>query len=368
MVYTLLTLDDFSGMEFTSNMKCMDYLLLVSETSYLKSMYREEDNLIAEQDKEFRIKKEEKITQNIRSILSSFPHVLDQDKSVLGLVVPKGRRSMPKKRRRRVVTERFLCDGGDESMIKKAVENKYEDYEEAKPIKLDWSVIAAKFVRPIGVTVNNQELLESRVKAADNRENRGIKNNYRGSTNFGKRSLEVANGDFSNQEAARQKKRNIIARVVPVAPPVVMINRELSIEFKNLITFNGGLLESAKLVIEKRLFETDVKPAEGRFSIPQNQMSNNFLKPDEEELLNRRNEANKMCEMNVMLIEPSHRVGEINLRKWTMNKNNGKASSSYVLVKHWNDVTRRNRLKSGMKMQLWAFRKDEELCFALVNV
>ncbi|KAG5629450.1 hypothetical protein H5410_001167 [Solanum commersonii] len=67
-------------------------------------------------------------------------------------------------------------------------------------------------------------------------------------------------------------------------------------------------------------------------------MSNQFLRPDEEQLLNWRNEANKLREMNVMWIEPSHQKGEINLRKWTMNKNNGKASSSYVLVKHWNDI------------------------------
>ncbi|KAG5628058.1 hypothetical protein H5410_013276 [Solanum commersonii] len=96
-------------------------------------------------------------------------------------------------------------------------------------------------------------------------------------------------------------------------------------------------------------------------------MSNRFLNTGGEELLNMLNGA-KMSEMNVSLIEPSCQVGQINLRKWTMNKNNGKTSSSYVLVKHWNDVTKRNGLESGMKMQLWAFRKDENLCFALVKI
>ncbi|XP_049370716.1 B3 domain-containing protein At3g25182-like [Solanum verrucosum] len=293
MVYTLLSLDDFSGMKITPNMSSMDYLLAVSEVSYLKSMYGEEDNLIAEQDEEFRIKKEERITQNIRSIVSSFPEVVDFEKPVLDFTIPRGKRSRPNARPREV----------------KVLENNSEE--------------------------------EHRVVQVDNEERNR------------KRSREEANGNF---------------RPVVVAPPAVIVNRELSIEFKNLITFHGGLLESAKLVIEKTLFETDVKAAEGRFSIPQKQMSNQFLKPEEEQLLNGRNEANKMCEMNVMLIEPSHKKGEINLRKWTMNKNNGKASSSYVLVKHWNDVVRRNGLRAGMKMQLWAFRKGENLCFALVNV
>ncbi|XP_049370748.1 B3 domain-containing protein At3g25182-like [Solanum verrucosum] len=292
MVYTLLSLDDFSGMKFTPNMSSVDYLLAVSEVSYLKSMYGEEDNLIAEHDKEFRIKKEERITQNIRSIVSSYPHVLDLEKPVFDFAVPRGKRSRPNTRPREV----------------KALENNSEE--------------------------------EHRVVQVDNAE----KNR--------KRSREEANGNFRP-----------VARAVVVAPPP-----ELSIEFKNLITVNGGLLESAILVIEKALFETDVKAAEGRFSIPQKQMSNQFLKPEEEQLLNGRNEANKMREMNVMLIEPSHKKGEINLRKWTMNKNNGKASSSYVLVKHWNDVVRRNGLRAGMKMQLWAFRKGEKLCFALFNI
>ncbi|XP_049381399.1 B3 domain-containing protein At3g25182-like [Solanum stenotomum] len=292
MVYTLLSLDDFSGMKITPNMSSVDYLHAVSEVSYLKSMYGEEDNLIAEQDEEFRIKKEERITQNIRSIVSSYPHVLDIEKPVFDFAVPRGKRSRPNARPREV----------------KALESNSEE--------------------------------EHRVVQVDNAE----KNR--------KRSREEANGNFRP-----------VARAVVVAPPA-----ELSIEFKNLIIVNGGSLESAILVIEKTLFETDVKPAEGRFSIPQKQMSNQFLNPEEEQLLNGRNEANKMCEMNVMLIEPSHKKGEINLRKWTMNKNNGKASSSYVLVKHWNDVVRRNGLRAGMKMQLWAFRKGEKLCLALVNI
>ncbi|PHT31933.1 hypothetical protein CQW23_28270 [Capsicum baccatum] len=91
MVYTTLSLDDFLGMECTPNMTRMDYLLAVSEVSWFKSLIGEEENLIAERDEEYRIKKEERITQNIKSILSSFPEVLDhrQEKSVLdNLVIP----------------------------------------------------------------------------------------------------------------------------------------------------------------------------------------------------------------------------------------------------------------------------------------
>ncbi|KAK4737809.1 hypothetical protein R3W88_001506 [Solanum pinnatisectum] len=156
-------------------------------------------------------------------------------------------------------------------------------------------------------------------------------------------------------------------RTEVVAPPVVIINRELSIEFKNHITFIKGSLESTKLVVEKILFDTDVNPIEEMLSIPQKQMSSKFLKTGEEKLLSTRNGA-KMSVMNVSLIEPSCQVDQIKLKIWTMNKNNGKTSSSYVLVKYCNNVTKRNGLKKRMKLQLWAFQKGENLCFALVKV
>ncbi|KAL3323970.1 hypothetical protein AABB24_038242 [Solanum stoloniferum] len=248
MVYTMLSLDDFSSMECTSTMTRMDYLLSV------KSMYGEEDGLMNQQ------------------------HHHQEEKPILDFVVSRRKRSMSKTRPRKV-TEKFICNNGEKSIIKKAVENRV--------------------------------ILENRGNS--------------------------------------------------------IMNRELDIEFKNLIICNGGSLESVKLVIEKTLFKTDVKPEEGRLSIPQKQMSNSFLEPEEDEHLSTRN-GGTMCEMKVMLIEPSHRISEINLRKWFMNKDNGKVSLSYVLVAYWNEVVRRNNLEFDTKVQLWAFRKSVDLCFALVKL
>ncbi|KAJ8544073.1 hypothetical protein K7X08_025691 [Anisodus acutangulus] len=399
MVFTTLCVDDFLGMEFKPNTSRMDYLFVVSEVGWLKSLCGEEDNLIAEQDREFCIKKEEKITHNIQSILSTFPTVLDyQENSILDFVVPKGKRSMPNARPRKV-TEHFLCNGG-ESMIKKAVENNNSEEQESGVFKINW-----------GAGVRNQEFFrhkksqkhEHNVKAPDEDwGNTMSKITLRVSANFAfgnpkkqmsvirKRAREVTNHiplGFNNQdrflneklveksdkeEAAREKKkakRNIIVR----ATTSVVINRILPIEFKNAITEFGGCLKSAILVIEKTLFETDVKPAEGRLSIPQKEVTKFlrlgeiFLNPEEEARLSTRI-GGKMSTMSVTLIEPSRKKCKVNLRKWFMNKDNGKISSSYVLVTYWNEVVRRNALKSGTLVQLWAFRKGEDLCFALVKV
>ncbi|XP_059309962.1 putative B3 domain-containing protein At5g35780 [Lycium ferocissimum] len=381
MAFTLLSVDDFLGMEFKSNMSRMDYLLAVSEVAWLKSMSGEEDNLIVEQDKQFCIKKKERITHNIQSILSTFPAVLDhQEESILDFVIPKGKRSRPRK-----VIEPFLCNGG-ELMIKKAVEN---NFEEQKHSVKAYEEENRKFKINIGAGVINQGFFclkesqkyeegENSAKAADQRENTVFKFNWTGSVNFAfenpkrqlpiirKRSRDLANDTlgFINQERGLNEKSEATREKKKAKKNIV---RVLPIEFKNVITEFGGSVESAILVIEKTLFNTDVKPAEGRLSIPLNQITIEFLRPHEKAKLNTRS-GGKLSTMRVMLIEPSRRICEINLRKWNMNKINGISNSSYVLVTTWNEVTRRNALKRGTLVQLWSFRKDEELCFALVKV
>ncbi|XP_016433903.1 uncharacterized protein LOC107760378 [Nicotiana tabacum] len=360
----MLTVDDFLGMEFKPNMSRVDYLVAVAEVAQLKSMYEEEYNVVAEQDKEYCIKKEEKIIHNIQSILSSFPvNNLDpQEKHVLDIAIPKGKRSLQNIQPRKV-TEQFICS--EELMIKKAVEN-LEEKEirvvkvgdgENRTIKINWGTIGANFA--IG---------KSRTGKVAN-DPLGLSNEeYFINKNLANEK-PAKQEEEDKEEAKREKKkvkRNIIVRV---AAPVVVNNqpRELPIEFKNKITEIGGSVESAILVIEKRLFETDIKPGEGRLSIPQRQMSNEFLKPEEDAHLNTRN-GNNVSEKKVKLIEPSLETCDINLRKWNMNKSNGKTSSSYVLTTYWNAVTKRNALKIGTLMQLWSFREGTQLCFALVKL
>ncbi|OIT40334.1 PREDICTED: putative B3 domain-containing protein At3g24850 [Nicotiana attenuata] len=342
----MLTVDDFLDMEFKPNMSRMDYLLAVAEVAQLKSMYEEEDNVVAEQDKDYCIKKEEKIIHNIQSIVSSFP-VNNQDNHALDIDIPKGRRSLQNVRPRKV-TEQFICS--EELMIKKAVENSKEKEirvvkagdGENRVIKINWAVGKSRAEKadydPLGLS--NEEYFKPEKQEEEDKE--------------------------EDKREKKKVKRNIIVRV---APPVVINDqpRELPIEFKNKITEIGGSVESAILVIEKRLFETDIKPGEGRLSIPQRQMSNEFLKPEEDAYLNTRN-GNNVSEKKVKLIEPCLETCDINLRKWNMNKSNGKTSSSYVLTTYWNAVTKRNALKIATLVQLWAFRKGSELCFALVKL
>ncbi|XP_057975329.1 B3 domain-containing protein At5g24050-like [Malania oleifera] len=122
------------------------------------------------------------------------------------------------------------------------------------------------------------------------------------------------------------------------------------------------------LVIRKRLSETDVNPNHNRLSIPFRQARAEFLTAQEKQsLFERSHDGKKLKGMEVpMIVHPV--LGEfvsVNLKRWDMKKGNGKTSSSYVLVSAWNKVVTDHMLRRDDEIQLWSFRRNRQLCFAL---
>ncbi|XP_021295004.1 B3 domain-containing protein At5g24050-like [Herrania umbratica] len=112
------------------------------------------------------------------------------------------------------------------------------------------------------------------------------------------------------------------------------------------------------LVIQKPIFFSDVNPGASGFSIPFSQIqSHEFLYKKEAEDLNDKKD------MQVRLLEPSLEEITLSFRRWNMVK-----SSMYVLTTRWNSVVKNNQLEIGDVVQLWSFRVESCLCFALVKV
>ncbi|KAG8386445.1 hypothetical protein BUALT_Bualt03G0149500 [Buddleja alternifolia] len=86
-----------------------------------------------------------------------------------------------------------------------------------------------------------------------------------------------------------------------------------------------------------------------------------------EEFLRGRDEKGKNSK-KVKIIEPSLEVVDVKLARWDMEKVDGKTSSSYALNGTWSQIKERNELTLGMVVQLWAFRIEDELYFALVTL
>ncbi|KAM7269040.1 hypothetical protein ACFE04_024537 [Oxalis oulophora] len=151
----------------------------------------------------------------------------------------------------------------------------------------------------------------------------------------------------------KQKRRRIdITRPTDESP-------ELPLRFKNKIDQLKGF--DVKLVIQKRLYKSDIEDNNGRFSIPLKQIRNDFLTTDDIELLDKQNSAG----VKVELLDPCLDMTDMYLKKWKMGN-----IFVYNLLTGWKSVVRKieNGLFMGVEVQLWSFRSDNKLCFALVNL
>ena len=163
-----------------------------------------------------------------------------------------------------------------------------------------------------------------------------------------KRKLESK----EQEEVGLKLKRSKIKIPVCLNPP-----SELPENFKqHIVGKMGG--SNWLLVIQKHLFYSDVNPGASRFSIPFSQIqTHEFLYKKEVEDLN----ENKV--MKVSLLDPSLKETPLTFKRWRMGK-----CLTYVLTTMWNLVAKNNQLKIDDVVQLWSFRVESSLCFALVKV
>ncbi|KAL3519183.1 hypothetical protein ACH5RR_021772 [Cinchona calisaya] len=144
-----------------------------------------------------------------------------------------------------------------------------------------------------------------------------------------------------------------------VCPP--QEQQQLPLEFKNYIKELGATGDPV-LVIQKRLFPSDVESGLQRLLIPLKKVANHGFLTEEER--SRFNRHNKHQEINAILIGTSiaHQF-TIKLKKWYMGK-----TETYALMSGWKEVVRRNGLKPGQLVQLWSFKKASQLFFVLVRL
>ncbi|KAK6275391.1 hypothetical protein POUND7_005100 [Theobroma cacao] len=155
---------------------------------------------------------------------------------------------------------------------------------------------------------------------------------------------------LKQEEGLKLRRSKIDKPLWPNPPP------DLPENFKeHIVSKMGG--SDWLLVIQKPVFFSDVNPGANRLSIPFSQIQRHeFLCKKEVEYLNDKKD------MQVRLVEPSLEETTLSFRRWNM-----KNSSMYVLTKTWNSVVKNNQLKIDDVVQLWSFRVESSLCFALVK-
>ncbi|KAL7604683.1 hypothetical protein Lser_V15G15214 [Lactuca serriola] len=161
--------------------------------------------------------------------------------------------------------------------------------------------------------------------------------------------------------AEQQEKDSKKTLKPPTAKTKTNSKRKVSTRrLKNFITtvMNG---KDMTLVINKKLYESDLLESQNRLSMPMKQ-----LKTDEFLTENEKQDLENGKEFEVGLLGPTLRLHQkpMVMKMWRL-KSTGRRS--YVLKTNWNEFVKENEkeMKRHSKIQVWSFRKDNRLFFAL---
>ncbi|XP_076898975.1 B3 domain-containing protein At5g24050-like [Bidens hawaiensis] len=159
----------------------------------------------------------------------------------------------------------------------------------------------------------------------------------------------------------KKKKRKMPKKMVHG----LVVNNDSTDQLKRFITGEMFGLDM-KLVIQKSLYESDLNTTQNRLNMPVKQLvtrPHEFLTDDEMRVI----EDGGKDGMEVKVVGPTMKMFEkpLRLKTWHM-----KNTDNFVLKTNWNEFVGRNKmvLKTYTMVQVWSFRKERELCFAIVPV
>ncbi|KAM7502736.1 hypothetical protein LguiB_001640 [Lonicera macranthoides] len=155
-------------------------------------------------------------------------------------------------------------------------------------------------------------------------------------------------------EAQKPKKKKSNKRISDYDSPANQQPPPLPQKYREKVDAMG--VSEPVLVIQKRLFKSDLTQQHNRFSIPFKQKRADFLTDEEKEFV-------KKNQLEVTLIDPCLVEWKLNMKEWNMN------TSVYVLTTNWYKLVLENAdLEEGTEVQLWSFRLGTTLCFVLVTL
>uniref|UniRef100_M4DYZ1 TF-B3 domain-containing protein n=1 Tax=Brassica campestris TaxID=3711 RepID=M4DYZ1_BRACM len=119
----------------------------------------------------------------------------------------------------------------------------------------------------------------------------------------------------------------------------------------------------AKLVIEKVITKTDLKPDQGRLLIPFKQIIEDFLNERELSIVEEHHRADRdegLKGVDVILLNGNDAEVQwnANLRIWEM-----RSSFNYALCSGWNQLVRDNDLEANQTRRLWSFHSRDGKLF-----
>ncbi|KAL7604679.1 hypothetical protein Lser_V15G15212 [Lactuca serriola] len=162
----------------------------------------------------------------------------------------------------------------------------------------------------------------------------------------------------NNEMNGIERKKRKSTPTVEKNKKVEIVRNKITQELEEFIT-NELEGTEAKVVIQKTLFSSDLRKNQNRLSMPMKQ-----LKPDEFLRKNEKEDLENGMELKVGLLGPrlEMHANPMMLKMWHMKK-----TKNYVLKTNWNEFVMANEkdLEINKTIQVWSFRREEKLCFAI---
>ena len=140
---------------------------------------------------------------------------------------------------------------------------------------------------------------------------------------------------------------------------VEIVKNHITQELEKFIT-NKLKGTEVKVVIQKTLYKSDLEENQNRLNMPMKQV----IRPDEFLRKNEKEDLENGKEFEGKLWGPRLEMHEnpMMLKMWHM-----KTTSNYVLKTEWNRFVKANEkdLEINKTIQVWSFRREEKLCFAI---
>ncbi|CAI9278700.1 unnamed protein product [Lactuca saligna] len=166
----------------------------------------------------------------------------------------------------------------------------------------------------------------------------------------------------NEMNAFEERKRSKSTPTVEKNKKVEIVKNQITQELEEFIT-NKLKGKEAKVVIQKTLYRSDLEENQNRLNMPMKQV----IKPDEFLRKNEKEDLENGKEFEVRLLGPRLEMHKkpMMLKMWRMN-----STSNYVLKTEWNRFVKANEkdLEINKKIQVWSFRIDEKLCFAIARL
>ncbi|KAJ6297250.1 hypothetical protein OIU78_022892 [Salix suchowensis] len=219
------------------------------------------------------------------------------------------------------------------------------------------------FFSSVGRTTRAEDKIEAQRK--QKKRTRGIDERGEGAKRSTKKKKRNRGIDERGEGAKRStgKKKRKVEKVC--LKKLGFDQLDFSDEIKPLISWQEGPDKDFKLRITKRLFQTDMSDYHDRLSMPVNQIKDfeGFLNDEENIELAKPKSETKGIEVKLFDLTGASHIKTMRLRKWDMN-----TSSCLMLTSSWKSVLNKGVLQENDFVQIYSFRRNENLCFVLIKV